>query len=71
MKRRRREKKDRPELPIAFALNLNEPVGVLDFIIEKTEQTLKEMKRLRIILTRRREKERKRFFEERSMETEK
>jgi hypothetical protein len=67
MKRRRREKRERPELPLPFALNLNEPVGVLDFIIEKTEQTLKEMKRLRIILTRRREKERKRFLEEREM----
>lgn len=68
MKRRRREKKERVELPLPFALNLNEPVGTLDFIIEKTEQTLKELKRLRIILVRRREKERKRFLEERSIE---
>jgi hypothetical protein len=68
MKRVRRKKKDRPELPLLFALNLNEPVGTLDFIIDKTEETLKALKRLRIILVRRREKERKRFLEERSVE---
>lgn len=58
-----RKYKPDPDIPLPVLLAMNAPVVEIDQAIEDLEKLLVQMKRLRFILSRKREKERKQFIE--------
>ena len=63
-----RKYKPDPDIPLPVRVAMDAPVEEVDRAIEDLEKLLAQMKRLRFILSRRREKDRKRFIESQDME---
>jgi hypothetical protein len=65
MTHRRLPRKYKPDadIPLPVRLAIDAPITEIDQAIEDLEKLLAQMKRLRFVLSRRREKDRKRFIE--------